>query len=534
MIPVSLENNLLTLAMADPSDIYHIDNIARLTGFRIKTVISSCSQIYQLLGKTYQLDEDGEYDIQDIMQCDPMDEIDILLEDDSQFSVKELLDSSEIPPIIRIVNTIISEAIRFKASDIHVEPKTKYSVIRFRIDGLLFDMIRIPAELHLAAVSRIKILSKLDISERRRPQDGRISVKSGTRMVDLRVSTMPSINGEKIVMRVLDKSSSVKPLKELGFLPRTMDRLNALVKKPQGIIISSGPTGSGKTTLLYSILAQMLDSSRNFETIEDPVEYFLEEANQIFVREKEGLSFPAVLRATLRQDPDVILVGEIRDQETADIAFKAALTGHMVLTSLHTNSSIASITRLIDLGVKPYLISSSLEGIIAQRLVRKLCPHCRYQSEIDIQLKKLLRVPDDLFEDGTWKAKGCKRCEGTGYAGRIGLFEMFAMNDDFRHMISTDYKESVLLETAFSGGFKTLLQDGFEKVSYGETTLNELLRILGPQIQHERICDGCHETINAGFQFCPFCGVPKQKVCKNCYEPMASNWSVCVSCGLKQ
>ncbi|MCK4622767.1 MAG: Flp pilus assembly complex ATPase component TadA [Desulfuromonadales bacterium] len=533
MIPIRLEGRSITLAMADPTDIYKIDNIARQTGLKVNTVIARCSEISQQLQQTYGVAEKtGEMGLEGIPDLDPMAEIDIIIEEDEeQCSVQELLGSSEIPPIIRIVNAIISEAIRYQASDIHIEPKTKYSVVRFRIDGMLFDKIRIPADLHLATVSRIKILSKLDIAERRRPQDGRITVKSGTRMVDLRVSTMPSINGEKIVMRVLDKSASVKPLVQLGFMENELARLNALIKKPQGIIISSGPTGSGKTTLLYSILAQMLERTKNFETIEDPVEYFLEEVNQVYIKEQDGLSFASVLRATLRQDPDVILVGEVRDLETADVAFKAALTGHMVLTSLHTNSSIASITRLIDLGIKPYLISSALEGIIAQRLVRTLCKHCRVKTEPDPELMKLLRVPDNLYSEGVWATKGCQRCNSSGYFGRTGVYELFVMNDEFRHLISESYRESQLMRMARAGGFKTLREDGLNKVAMGLTSLDELLRVLGPQIRHERTCASCQQEINAKYHYCPYCGDFKQNICINCQEPMENDWSVCTVCG---
>jgi len=445
-----------------------------------------------------------------------------------------LLSSSEVPPIIRIVNAIISEAIRYRASDIHIEPKTKYTVVRMRIDGMLHDKIRIPADLHPATVSRVKILARLDISERRVPQDGRIAVKSGTRMVDLRVSTMPSINGEKVVMRILDKSSSIKQLDELGLLGRDLKGIRNLIKKPQGIIIATGPTGSGKTTLLYSLLGEMLDRTKNFETIEDPVEYFLEEANQIYVKERTGLNFASVLRATLRQDPDVVLVGEVRDLETADVAFKAALTGHMVLTTLHTNSAIASITRLVDIGIKPYLIASSLEGIVAQRLVRTLCPHCRESALPDPGVSELLRVSPQFFPEGIWKSKGCPRCNETGYLGRTGIYEIFMMNDDYRHLISESYRESSLFEMARANGLKTLLEDGFEKVRHGMTSLDELLRVVGPQVRHERNCENCHRTIDVKYLYCPYCGNFKHNVCIECKMPLEDDWKICVSCGAER
>ncbi|MGE4545426.1 MAG: ATPase, T2SS/T4P/T4SS family [Pedobacter sp.] len=536
MIPIRLDDRQLTLAMADPSDIYQCDNLAMITGFRISPVIARSSDILERLHTFHDTEPNlGKVSFDDIQDFDPMDEVDIVIEDDEvDISVQELLSSSEVPPIIRIVNSIISEAIRYRASDIHIEPKTKYSVVRFRIDGMLHDKIRIPSELHPATISRIKILGKLDISERRKPQDGRITVKSATRMVDLRVSTMPSINGEKVVMRILDKSASVRNIDELGLLPDDLKSIYSLIKKPQGILIATGPTGSGKTTMLYSILGKMLERSKNFETIEDPVEYFVEEANQIYVRDRIGLSFASVLRATLRQDPDVILVGEIRDFDTADVAFKAALTGHMVLTTLHTNSSIASITRLIDIGIKPYLIASALEGIIAQRLVRRCCKYCRVEEPPDREILDLLRISPEIIGEQVVRGKGCPRCNNTGYLGRIGIYELFMMNDDFRHVISETSKGSELLNMAKAIGMKTLLDDGLVKVKQGETTLSEILRVLGPQIRHERVCGKCQKIIDAKFLFCPFCGQFRRDICEKCKIPLEDDWINCAMCGSKR
>ncbi|HEX8949797.1 MAG TPA: ATPase, T2SS/T4P/T4SS family, partial [Dissulfurispiraceae bacterium] len=383
LLPLKLEGKQLTLAMADPSDVVKIDNISVMTGFKVVPVVAGASWITAQLNKIYgdKNVPEAEEDIDESAGLEPLEDIDVVIEEDEvDINVQELISSSGVPPIVRIVNAIILEALRYQASDIHIEPKTKHTAVRYRIDGMLHAKIKIPSSLHSAAVSRIKILAKMDISERRKPQDGRITLKTGTRIVDARVSTMPTINGEKVVMRILDKNASIKRISELGMLGRDLEKLEVVIKKPQGILISTGPTGSGKTTMLYSILYEMLKSTKNFETIEDPVEYFLEEASQIYVRERVGLSFASILRATLRQDPDVILVGEIRDFETADVAFKAALTGHMVLTSLHTNNTIASITRLIDVGMKPYLISSTIEGIIAQRLVRQVCRYCKTET----------------------------------------------------------------------------------------------------------------------------------------------------------
>ena len=532
IIPVRLEGGLLSLAMADPSDILLCDNIAMVTGLKVQPFLATSSEIAEQF--RLACGEEGD-DAGDFLDVEPLDEIDIVLEEEEkEASVEELIGSSRVPPIIRIVNAVISEAIRYGASDIHVEPKTKATIIRYRIDGMLHTKIRIPPDLHPAVVSRVKILAKMDIAERRRPQDGRITVKTGTRLVDLRVSSLPTISGEKMVMRILDKSGSVKRLEELGVLPEDLKKIATISKKPQGVIIATGPTGSGKTTMLYSFLSAMLQGSKNFETIEEPVEYFLEEANQVSVREKIGLSFAQVLRATLRQDPDVILVGEIRDQETADVAFKASLTGHTVLTTLHTNSSVASITRLMDMGVKPYIISSALEGIIAQRLVRRICDHCRTAVPPDAELMELLRIPPTSLGDTVFTGKGCEHCNQTGYKGRTGIFEFFVMNDDFRHFISSSYKESELLQMARANGMRTLIEDGAEKVRLGETTLEELVRVIGPQVGYERRCHGCERMIDAKFPFCPFCGTLRGNACRQCRMPLEEEWSVCPFCGAER
>ncbi len=529
LIPVKLDGSQLTIAMADPSDILKCDNIAMVTGLKVIAVLATSVQIGERLRQAW---DSGEPLLDDYSELEPLDEIDIVLdEEEKEASVEELIGSSRVPPVIRIVNAIISEAIRYGASDIHIEAKTKNSVIRYRIDGMLHAKIRIPADLHAAVVSRLKILARMDIAERRRPQDGRITVKAGTRIVDLRVSSLPTINGEKIVMRILDKSSAIKRLEDLGVLADDLDKITIIAKKPQGVIIATGPTGSGKTTMLYSLLAAMMNPSKNFETIEEPVEYFLEEANQVAIHEKIGLSFAQVLRATLRQDPDVILVGEVRDFETADTAFKAALTGHMVLTTLHTNSAVASITRLIDMGVKPYILASALEGIIAQRLVRRICENCRQEVAPDPEQARLLRVPNGLFDGRVWQGAGCARCNNTGYKGRLGIYEIFMMSDDYRQMIGTSYKESEILAAARVDGMRSLLEDGLEKVRQGLTTMDEILRVVGPAVRMERHCDHCGRLMDSRHLFCPHCGAFRQNCCRSCHRALEDDWLICPECG---
>ncbi|MBL0224527.1 MAG: Flp pilus assembly complex ATPase component TadA [Geobacteraceae bacterium] len=533
LMPIKLEGNNLTVAMADPSDIVTCDNIGRITGLRVMPMLASSSQIGEKIAQAWNLVEgSGEQDFDDL---EPLDEIDIVLEEEEEeSSVEELLGSSKVPPIIRIVNAVISEAIRYGASDIHIEAKTKYTVIRYRIDGMLHAKIRIPADLHPAVISRIKILAKMDISERRRPQDGRITVKASTRVVDMRVSSLPTINGEKIVMRILDKSAAIKRLDELGVLEDDFRNISIITRKPQGVVIATGPTGSGKTTMLYSLLAAMMNPSKNFETIEEPVEYFLEEANQVSIHGKIGLSFAQVLRATLRQDPDVILVGEMRDFETADVAFKAALTGHMVLSTLHTNNAVASITRLVDMGIKPYIIASALEGVFAQRLVRKICSGCTATGAPDAAMLDLLRLPQNYFGDEVAVGQGCPQCNNTGYRGRVGIYELFVMTDDYRQMIGADYRESELFNLARTNGMKTLLEDGLEKVRRGWTTLDEVLRVVGPTVKSERSCECCGKNIDSKFLFCPHCGSFRHSSCKNCHMPLEEGWHICPFCGTER
>jgi type II secretory ATPase GspE/PulE/Tfp pilus assembly ATPase PilB-like protein/RNA polymerase subunit RPABC4/transcription elongation factor Spt4 len=536
LIPIKLDGKNLTIAMADPSDIIKIDNISMLTGFKVVPVVAKSSDIAAQIKRIYgeRVGVETPAEVEEPFELEPMEEIDIVIEDDEvDVNVQELISTSGVPPIIRIVNSVILEALRYQASDIHIEPKTKSTIIRYRIDGMLRTKIKIPSHLHPAVVSRIKILAKMDIAERRKPQDGRITIKTGTRIVDVRVSSMPTINGEKIVMRILDKGASIKKIAELGMLQDDLKKLEVIIKKPQGILISTGPTGSGKTTMLYSILYEMLQSTKNFETIEDPVEYFLEDVSQVYVRERIGLSFASVLRSTLRQDPDVILVGEIRDYETADVAFKAALTGHMVLTSLHTNNTIASITRLIDIGVKPYLIASAIEGIIAQRLVRKVCQYCKTSIAPDKEIMKLLKIPEDTFREVA-VGKGCSKCNNTGYLGRTGIFEVFVMNDEFRQLISSDYKESEIMNLAKAGGMRTLIGDGIEKVRRGITTLEELLRVIGPPTKYERQCENCGNMIDIKFLFCPHCGIFRHDICHNCKMPLEDEWTTCPFCGTKK
>lgn len=483
VVPLRIDGRRLLLAMADPLDAGLLDDLRFVSGLEIQPVMANLSAIQTKLGEIYGTRETVDFsELETIVGgVDPYEGIEIVIEDEADTSLEELLRGTEEPPAIRLVNAIILEAIRLGASDIHIQPRTKSVVVRLRIDGVLTDKIHIPHHLHQSLVSRLKIMSELDISERRRPQDGRITIKSSLRMVDLRISTLPTINGEKIVMRILDRNSAILNLDTLGFSGQDLPRILNLVDKPQGIILTTGPTGSGKTTTLYALLQHNATPAKNYVTIEDPVEYYMDMAGQVLIKEKIGLSFPVVMRSILRQDPDVVLIGEIRDFETAEVAFHAALTGHLVYSTLHTNSAIATLARLFDLGLKPYVIASALEGIVAQRLVRKICEHCREPVQPTPEQRQRL---SGLFTAGqlpTFHGKGCNHCYNTGYRGRVGLYEVLIPDEELLHLITSDSSIRDINQMAKSKGMRTLLDDAREKVAQGVTTMEEVLRVLGPQ-----------------------------------------------------
>lgn len=483
VVPLRLEGKRLMLALADPMDMGLIEDLRFVSGLEIQPVMADIAAIKAKFAEVYGLGEGIDFrELETFVGGpDPYEGIEIVIEEEDNKSLEDLLRGTDEPPAIRLVNAVMLEAIRLGASDIHIQPRTKSVVVRYRIDGVLVDKIQIPHNLHQSLVSRLKVMSELDISERRRPQDGRITVKTPMRIVDLRISTLPTINGEKVVMRILDRNSAIVGLDGLGFQPSDLKKVLNMVDKPQGLILTTGPTGSGKTTTLYALLQHNATPTKNYVTIEDPVEYYMDQAGQVLIKEKIGLTFPAVLRAILRQDPDVILLGEIRDFETGEVAFHAALTGHLVFSTLHTNSAVATISRLFDLGLKPYVVATALEGVIAQRLVRKNCEHCK---EKDIPDPALLARLGPLFSSVQmtgFKGKGCSHCNGSGYRGRLGLYEVLVPNDEMRHLIASGATILEITTLAKKMGSSSLLEDGREKVNQGLTTVEELLRVLGPQ-----------------------------------------------------
>ena len=484
VVPLKLEGRRLMLALADPMDAGLIDDIRFTAGLDLKVVMADSDAIRAKINEVYG--DNDAVDIRDLEtmvgNVDPYEGIEIVIDEDDVVPLDDLMAATNEPPAIRLVNAILLEAIRLGASDIHIQPRTKNVSVRLRIDGVLQDKLQIPHALHSPLVSRLKIMAELDISERRRPQDGRITVKSPLRIVDLRVSTLPTINGEKVVMRILDRNSPVMSLAGLGFGDVGLAKVRVMLDKPQGLLLATGPTGSGKTTTLYSLLQANASPAKNYITIEDPVEYYLDSAGQVLVREKIGLTFPVVLRSILRQDPDVVLIGEIRDFETAEVAFHTALTGHQVLSTLHTNSALATIARLLDLGMKPFIVASALEGVIAQRLVRRICRHCRTEVTVDAALATRLG-PRFAMLKTAFAGAGCVQCGGSGYHGRLGLYEILLPDENLRDLITRSASIREITAHARSNGHESLWDDALRKISAGEVTVEEALRVLGPEPQ---------------------------------------------------
>ncbi|MDR7402474.1 MAG: type IV-A pilus assembly ATPase PilB [Armatimonadota bacterium] len=465
----------LKLAIADPLNVVALDDVRLVTGLEIEPVVAAEEDIVAAIGRYYS----GGIDLDEAMRQAVAAEVDVPEEKTEDLSVEKLRTLTEEAPVVRLVNLIISQAIADGASDIHIEPHRRSVQVRYRIDGLLHDVMTPPKSLQAAIVSRVKIMANLDIAERRLPQDGRIHVVIENKEYDLRVSTLPTVFGEKVVMRILDQSSTRLGLNKLGFTPSMLEIWESLVSKPYGMILVSGPTGSGKTTTLYSTLHKINTLDKNILTIEDPVEYQLPRVNQVHVNPKAGLTFASGLRSFLRQDPDIIMVGEIRDRETAEIAIQASLTGHLVLSTIHTNDAPSATTRLIDMGIEPFLVSSSLIGVLAQRLARTICAHCKeaYTPPVEA-LHRLGLRPEEGEEIVFYRGRGCDRCKGTGYKGRTGIFELMVMSEAIRELVLKGASAAQIRDQAVAEGMKTLAEDGILKVLEGVTTVDELLRVV--------------------------------------------------------
>ncbi|NOT32574.1 MAG: type IV-A pilus assembly ATPase PilB [Candidatus Eisenbacteria bacterium] len=470
-LPVSRSGRRLVIAMANPNNIFAIDDIKFITGYEVEPRVASETSIKRALDRAY----DSAGTMADVMKGMEDDlavvEDEELPEDSSGFA------GMDEAPIVKLVNSLISDAVRKGASDIHIEPYEKTVRVRFRIDGVLQEMMAPPYKFKLAITSRLKIMAELDIAERRVPQDGRIKIKVLNRTIDLRVSSLPTIFGEKIVMRILDKTNLNIDLEKLGFEPRSMREFVGAISNPYGMVLVTGPTGSGKTTTLYSALSRINTPEVNVMTAEDPVEYNLDGINQVLVNEDIGLTFAAALKAFLRQDPNVVMVGEIRDLDTGSIAVKAALTGHLVLSTLHTNDAPSAIGRLIDMGVEPFLVSSSVNLILAQRLVRRVCNACKQQIELsDEVLNELQMTRADASTGKFFEGEGCVECNGSGYRGRQGVYEVMPMSPRLKDLVLERVSASEIKRLAISEGMLTLRRDGLEKLKKGLTTVEEILK----------------------------------------------------------
>ncbi len=471
IIPLELKNNILKVVMSNPDDTTAIDALRVATAADIVVYACDSKVIEEYISKFY------EQETQNINRIiEDMGERGIEFLKEEEEDVGHLKDLAAEAPIIRLVNMFITRAVEGRASDIHIEPFEDELKVRYRIDGILHDIESTPKRLQAAIVSRIKIMSKLNIAERRLPQDGRIRLKVGEREIDLRVSTIPVLYGESVVMRILHKEGIVIDLDLLGFPPDILSVFDQLIKKPNGIILVTGPTGSGKTTTLYGALDKINSPDKKIITVEDPVEYQLKGVNQIQVKAQIGLNFANTLRHIVRQDPDIIMIGEVRDLETAEIAIQSALTGHLVFSTLHTNDAPSAITRLLDMGVENFLLSSTIRGILAQRLVRVICPSCKEidPSNADKEGLKLFGIDSDK---SLYRGKGCETCAFTGYYGRKGIFELLTVNDDIRKLILKNADANEIRDTAKHHGMRTLFEDGAEKIKAGITTLNEVLRV---------------------------------------------------------
>ncbi len=466
-MPIFKIGNSLTVAMADPKDIMAIDELSRRAKCDIEAALATESSILNAIEQYYKTSSSFDEVVKDI------DKESRLKESKVEFDSKKLAEIAEEAPVIKLVNMIILQAVKDRASDIHIEPEEAKLVVRFRIDGILHEMFSPPKHLEPALMSRIKVLSKMDIAEKRKPQDGRFDMKALDRDIDLRVSSFPTIYGENIVIRILDRGGIVLGLDKIGFSADTQKEFEKLVKHPHGIILVTGPTGSGKTTTLYSALSIIDSEEKNVITIEDPVEYHLGRIRQSQVNPKAGLTFATGLRSILRQDPDVIMVGEIRDKETAEISVQASLTGHLVLSTLHTNDAAGALSRLIDMEIEPFLISSSIIGILAQRLVRKICDKCKEEYIPSEDILKGLGVNQ---KKGFFKGKGCGACKNTGYRERIGIFELLIVNDQIRGLIVDKASSGIIKKKAVETGMKTLRDDGLDKVLKGVTTPEEVIK----------------------------------------------------------
>jgi type IV pilus assembly protein PilB len=480
-VPIDRNGPRLVVAMVNPLDVYAIDQMRLVSGTDIESVIASGEDIAHALGQSASAREELQGALQDMSNefGEPTDiEVDAVGKDDEDMSVDQLREMMDDAPVVRLANLVIHQALRDKASDIHIQPEATRVRVRYRIDGIMHDVMTVPKKAQAPLISRIKVMADLDIAEKRAAQDGRISLRTGAGEFDFRVSTNPGVHGEKVVMRILDKKGVQVRLDQLGIPKAMMDDFDALINRSFGIITVTGPTGSGKSTTLYSALNVLNSPDKNILTIEDPVEYQLPGLTQTQVNVRAGVTFASALRTFLRQDPDIILVGEIRDPETALIATEAALTGHLVFSTLHTNDAPTAVARMIEMGIEPFLVSSAVIGVLAQRLVRVICTECKEAYTPPLEAFRRLNLAMDLESVTFYRGQGCDRCRHSGYKGRIGVFELMLVSDHLRGLILRKAPTHELRQAALEGGMMTLRQDAMQKILEGVTTMEEALRVV--------------------------------------------------------
>jgi type IV pilus assembly protein PilB len=537
-LPLRLEGQVpgrtteLLVAMSDPLNSEATDDLRFHSGYFIKPVLAPASEIAEAITRYYHLDASMGEVLETIVSEDEEISVTHINEQDMPEAVDELIKESSGRPIVRLVNWILTKAVNERASDIHLEPQEKDIILRYRVDGLLREVERLPKWATGPVVSRIKVLSNLDIAEKRAPQDGRFKVEIAQRPIELRVSTLPTTYGEKVVIRIVDQYRNPADIGTLGLQASDLATVQKLISRPQGIVLVTGPTGSGKSTTLYSFLKFIQDETKNLVTVEDPVEYQLPGVNQVHVDEKAKKTFAGSLRAILRQDPDVIMIGEIRDQETAQIAFRASITGHMVLSTVHTNDAPSAITRLVDVGLQPFMVASALQCVMSMRLVRTICPKCKTAKEM---------MPEELRNLGltvsgeepivVYHGTGCPHCHQSGYYGRTGLFEVLEVNDTIRELINQGAPDSTIRIAAVDLGMRTLPEDGIEKVLAGVTTLEEVNRVVYLAEENRRLCPFCTCVLAGEFDYCPSCGHFVGDSCVQCHRKLNSHWGFCPFCG---
>ncbi|MDO8834643.1 MAG: ATPase, T2SS/T4P/T4SS family [Vicinamibacterales bacterium] len=523
-MPLSIDGKTMVVAMANPTDYLALQDIEFASGLSVKPVVASRTELLDAIEQRYSAaDRLGSF----LANVPDVEDMQIVADDSSQdLDIGDAQNAAEVAPVVKMVNLVVFDAIKSGASDLHIEPTLHDVNVRMRVDGVLRDYTNVPKWLHSPVISRLKILAKLDISERRLPQDGRINVQYQGRSIDIRVSTLPTHFGEKAVLRVLG-GSSVPKVDKLGLNEAQQAMLEAAIMQPQGIILVTGPTGSGKSTTLYALLQRRKSPEVNIITVEDPIEYQLAGINQVQVNTKAGLSFASVLRSILRQDPDVILVGEMRDEETAEVAFQAAMTGHLVLSTLHTNSAVAAVSRLFDINVDSSILSTSLTLAIAQRLVRRICALCKepYQPDAATMQKLGLTAADGQV----FRGKGCPACGGTGFSGRLGIYEFFKPTTTIRKLIHEKVGEVELRNAARQSGMKLLREDAADKIRQGLTSPEEVLRVV--QVDENEVpCPNCKALIEPDFAVCPYCLYTIRRTCQSCGQNLKPDWKACPYC----